>query len=146
VMAVFVLFVLHHPRQTLYIWGLFPVPAWLIGLIVVGFDLMRGFQASDTGRDHVAWQAHLAGAALAFLYFRYRWNFSNLLPLRTGVKWPRMGPRLKVHHPDEDNGTLDEDADRVLDKVHREGLDSLTSRERRILEQHSRRLRERRER
>ena len=39
---------------------------------------------------------------------------------------------------------LDAQADRVLEKLHREGERSLTAHERRVLEQYSRRMRERR--
>lgn len=144
VMAVLILFILYDPHRTLYIWGLIGVPAWLIGIFIVGIDLMRGFQVSTDSQDHVAWQAHLAGAGLAFFYYRYRWNLSRFLPDIGGLRIPRLGPKLKVHDPDQDDAKFAAEADRVLDKVHREGLDSLTARDRRILETHSRQLRQRR--
>jgi membrane associated rhomboid family serine protease len=143
VVAVFLLFVLHNPRQTLYIWGLIAVPAWLIGLLMVGFDLMRGLSGQDS---NVAWQAHLAGAAFAFLYFRFRWNFSRWLPSNwaPNLKKLRPKPRLKIHDPEQHYQNLDNEADRVLDKLHREGEESLNSRERKILEDYSRRMRQKR--
>jgi membrane associated rhomboid family serine protease len=53
--------------------------------------------------------------------------------------FPGGGPRLKLHTPDEET-SLEAEADRVLDKIKREGKDSLTRKERRILEEYSRRL------
>lgn len=143
VVAVFLLFVLHNPRQTLYVWGLIAVPAWLIGALMVGWDLMRGLSGQDS---NVAWQAHLAGAAFAFMYFRFRWNLSRLLPSKwkPNLKSIRPKPRLKIHDPEEHYQQLDSEADRVLDKLHREGEESLNSRERKILEDYSRRMRQKR--
>jgi membrane associated rhomboid family serine protease len=143
VVAVFLLFVLHNPRQTLYVWGLLAVPAWLIGAIMVLWDLMRGLSGQDS---NVAWQAHLAGAAFAFLYFRFRWNLSRWLPAgwKPNLKKLQPKPRLKIHDPEQHYQQLDDEADRVLDKLHREGEESLNGRERKILEDYSRRMRQKR--
>ncbi|MHB8971094.1 MAG: rhomboid family intramembrane serine protease [Pirellulaceae bacterium] len=143
VTAVFLLFVLYYPRETLYVWGLFAVPAWILGAVVIGLDLLNAL----TGQSgNVAWQAHIGGAAFAFLYLRNGWNFSRHLPSpdRWRWKWPAAGARLKLHHPDADPNVLDEEADRILEKLHREGERSLSGRERRILEKYSRRMREKR--
>jgi hypothetical protein len=51
---------------------------------------------------------------------------------------------LRVHDPDAVDDTLDKEADRILEKVHRTGEQSLSGRERRILEKYSRRMREKR--
>ncbi len=141
VMTVFILFVLYDPRRTLYIWGIVAVPAWMVGLLLVGSDYLR---AITNPNDSVAWQAHLAGAGLAFLYFRFRWNFSRFIPNKLPAASVRMGPRLKVHDPDQRDASLEDEADRVLAKVHQQGLGSLTARERKVLEAHSRRVRDRR--
>ncbi len=143
VMAVFVLFVLYDPHRTLYIWGVLAVPAWLIGLIIVGMNALNGLNVHLPSQDNVAWQTHLGGVAFAYFYFRNRWNLSRWVPNWNGMRMPRLGPKLKVRYADDD-AELDAEADRVLDKVHREGLDSLTARERRVLERHSRRMRQRR--
>ena len=141
VTAVFILFVLFYPRRTLYLWGLFAVPAWLIGAFLVGYDLISGL----TGRSgNVAWQAHLAGAAFAFLYLRFGWRLSNLVSDRGEwkVRMPQRRPNLKIHDPDRNVEDMEREADRVLAKLHREGEQSLSARERRVLEQYSRRMRQ----
>lgn len=139
VSAVFLLFVLLYPKQTVYLWGLLAVPAWLIGALIIGQDLWLGISGRAA---NTAWQAHLGGAAFAFLYLRGGWSFSQLVPAVLRWRWPRRGPRLRVHHADDQ--TLDAEADRVLEKLHREGEASLTARERRTLESYSRRMRDRR--
>lgn len=140
VTAVFLWFVCCYPRQTVYIWGLLPVPAWLIGALAIGSDLLTPLgQHSGT----VAWQSHLGGAAFAVLYWRRGWTLRRW---GDGLsRWRRAGTtRLRIHRPRADDGTLDEEADRILAKLHREGEHSLTGRERRALEQYSRRMREKR--
>ncbi len=146
VTAVFILYVLYYPRQTVYFWGLFAMPAWVVGVIVIGLDLLNAVRGTET---HVAWQAHLGGAAFAYFYARFGWRFTRGLsargPWRWPRSWPRRGSRLRIHRPDTDEVTLDREADRILEKVHREGEQSLSGRERRILEQYSRRMREKRQ-
>ncbi len=143
VTAIFMMFVLLYPRRTLYLWGLLAVPAWLIGAFVVGSDLFRGISGSS---DNVAWQAHLAGAGFAFMYLRSGWSFSRLFAGggRWKVRLPKGRPSLKIHDPERSAQQMESEADRILDKLHREGDQSLTTRERRILEKYSRQMREKR--
>jgi len=143
VTAVFILFVIYFPRQTVFFLGLIAMPAWVIGALVIGLDLLGALTGTA---GNVAWQAHLGGAAFAFLYTRFGWRFDRFLSPdgRWRWKWPRPGRRLRIHRPQADSDTLDGEADRILEKVHREGEQSLSSRERRILEQYSRRMREKR--
>ena len=141
VVAVFILYVLYYPKETVYLWGLIALPAWLIGVLVIGQDVIR---AVSGAKDVTAWEAHLGGAAFAYLYLKLGLNVSRLVPANfaRGWKLPKRGPKLRIHNPNED---LAADADRILAKVHREGEQSLTKRERRTLEQYSRRVRDQRE-
>ncbi len=139
VTAVIILFVLNYPRQTLLIWGVLPAPAWLIGVIIIGSDLMQAMRPSS----QIGWYAHLSGAMFALLYFQLRWNFSWL-------KWTWLTdrlsgkPRLRVHREAKTDAALQAQADRILEKLHREGESSLTRKERIALEKYSRKIRENR--
>ena len=97
------------------------------------------------GENVTAWEAHLGGAAFAFLYLKLGLNLTRYLPGSGSfsLKLPRRGPKLRIHNP-EDDANLAAEADRILAKVHQQGEQSLTSRERRILEKYSRRVRDRR--
>jgi len=146
VVAVFLIFVLYYPKQTVYLWGILAMPAWVLGAFIIGINLIQGI----TGTAGVtAWEAHLGGAAFAFLYLRSGISFDRLFSRvaerrPSGWKFPRRGPKLRVHDPDGSDQRLAAEADRILDKVHREGEQSLTGRERRTLEKYSRRVRGRR--
>jgi hypothetical protein len=99
-----------------------------------------------SGENNVAYTAHLAGAAFAFLYYRQRWNFGRLTSKFPSRALLRRKPRLKVHEPSEREETpLQERVDAILEKIHREGEASLTREERRTLEDASRRYQRRKQ-
>jgi membrane associated rhomboid family serine protease len=144
VVAVVMLFVFNFPRQTVLLMGIIPMPAWVLGVMLVGFDLMNSLNP----KSGIAFQAHLGGAAFAALYFYRKWHFNWL-----GFDWLRFDwltnrvkgrPRLKVHKPGKSPDGISSEADQVLEKVHRQGEASLTRRERKILEKYSRQVREKR--
>lgn len=144
VVGVVLLFALNYPRQTVYLYMLFPVPAWVIGVVIVLADL---YGALNPARGmHIAVEAHLAGAALAILYWRFGWNFTRLTDKLALGKLFERRPRLKVHRPDDSLGDQDaaagDEIDRILEKIHREGEASLTRKERRTLQDASRRFQE----
>ncbi len=145
VTAIVLLFVFHYPKRTILLMLVLPVPAWVLGVIMIGGDL---FQITSGKIHNVAYDVHLVGAAFAVCYFRFGWNCSRLLPDFGGARgvFSRLKPRpkLRIHDPEEYHRQKDEEADRVLEKVNSEGMDSLTSKEKRILEDYSRRMREKR--
>jgi Na+/citrate or Na+/malate symporter len=147
VTAVVLLFVFHYPKRTILLMFVLPVPAWVVGALIIGFNLMEMVSAQPgSGQQTVAFDVHLAGAAFAILYFRFGWNLGSLLPDLSGMRssLKRFGPkpRLRIHDPEQDESDVDEEGDRLLIKVHREGEASLTAKERRILEAYSRRMRQ----
>ena len=141
VVAVVILFVLNYPKQKLLLMGIIPMPAWVLGLFMVGIDLFNSLSGSET---RIAFEAHLAGALFAALYFYGTWNFSWI---RAGKLGNRISgkPNLKVHSPDEGDPELAREADAILDKLHREGEGSLTRKERKTLEKFSRNVRKNRD-
>jgi hypothetical protein len=54
----------------------------------------------------------------------------------------RRRPPLKVHDPERFYQDRDAEADRALEKLHTQGEASLTAKERQILEDYSRRMRQ----
>ena len=117
--------------------------AWVLGIILIGGNLSGAIDQSPTG--NVAYDVHLVGAAFAACYYYLGWNFGRWVPRPGWLRRPtfrlRRRPALKIHDPGESRGPQDDEADRILAKVSREGLDRLTADERRILEDYSRRMR-----
>ena len=122
-----------------------PMPAWILGVMLIFFNLV-GVHSDVIGGNRVAYNVHLVGAAYAFVFFKTGWSFGGWgdggwLP---SLRLPSRRPKLKVHDPENRHQVLDKQADVVLDKLHREGQESLSSRERRILEEYSRRMQQKR--
>ncbi len=144
VSGVLALYALNFPRRTILVMFVIPAPAWAVVLFMVLVNIMSvGDQDAN-----VAYTAHLAGFAFGFLYHRMRWNIGRVLP--SGLSISRLikrQPRLRVHRPSasEDTDRASGEVDRILEKIHTQGEDSLTNKERRTLEDAARRYQRRRQ-
>jgi hypothetical protein len=135
------------------VWGVLPVPVWLFGLIWLIQDVSGLRQAISGEGDNVAYAAHLGGALLAALYYRFSWNFGRWLP--ESVTLPKLGggtgfgrkPKLRVHQPptEEQPRSMEAEVDRLLAKITESGYDSLSEEEKRTLEKASSRYQRRRQ-
>jgi membrane associated rhomboid family serine protease len=152
VMAVLAVFIWYFPRQTVLLWGVLPVPAWALGILYFVSDV----QGAATGGGNVAHVAHVAGAIFGLLYAWRGWQLGEL----TDVLATFRRRRMRVVRPDDDatsprrppappreasrlDADLQQEVDRILEKISRSGESSLTSAERDTLTQASRRLKER---
>ena len=131
-----------HRKFQLLLFPFFPIPAWVLGVLFVAGD---AWGALGSGGSNVAYSAHLAGAGFALLYYKSGFRFGSLLGGGgSKVRKAKKGPKLKLHDPEKRMAKLDEAADHVLDKLHRQGESSLTAKERKVLEEYSRRMRQKR--
>ncbi len=146
------LFVLNFPRSVLLLFGVLPVQAWVIGVIMIVTNVLGGtpgVESIDGDKvGKVAWDVHLAGIACAAAYFYSGLNFAylgNPVALYNRMKRKWFGPRLKAYVETEKMVSDEEEADRLLDKIHQFGQDSLTSKEKKFLTNYSKAVRQRRE-
>lgn len=150
VMAVLAAFIWYYPGQTILLFGVFPVPAWALGLLYLASDI--GGLGDRT--SHVAHVAHLSGALFGLLYAWRGWSLEGLGegPIAAIRQWFSRRPRMRVVSPDDDRPTaarpgddpqLDEEVDRILEKISRTGEASLTAAERNTLTRASQRLKQR---
>lgn len=159
VVATVILFIFHFPRVQLLLFFVVPVPAWLVGVLLIAYNVLGSggifVPLSGPAAANIAYDVHLAGAVFAAIYFYSGFNFGRLWPSRWGelvrsaTKPARSRPNLRVHTPaasepedEEEYQDLDEEADRILAKVGSHGEASLTAAERRVLEDYSRRMRQ----
>ncbi|MFM7932148.1 MAG: rhomboid family intramembrane serine protease [Pirellula sp.] len=141
VLCISMLFVYNFPNATVYL-IVFPMPAWVLGVI---FVLTNFFSSPGTG---IAYDVHLFGILFATAYFFLGWSFSRLQNPMEGVtsiqKWWKRR-KFKLHTQDDPNLSDDEleakEADRILEKIHASGKDSLTSKEKKFLEIYSQSVR-----
>jgi hypothetical protein len=145
--GVVVLYALNFPRRTLLFMMVIPMPAWVLGVMVVLYDILGASGHLSAAAGNIAYAVHLAGAGFAFIYHQQRWNLGRLVPERFHFSWPRLPSRkLRVHRGEEESaGVPEQEVDRILEKIHREGEASLTHKERQALETASREYQRRRE-
>ncbi|HEX5472107.1 MAG TPA: rhomboid family intramembrane serine protease [Lacipirellulaceae bacterium] len=131
--AVVILFAMNFPYRTILFMFFIPMPMWLCAVLMVLWDAYGAIQRSGT----IACTAHLGGAMFGFLYFQMGWRLERFLP--SSSFWDRLKPKpkLHVHDPDTEDET-EKAVDDILKKIQEHGRDSLTRRERRILEEASR--------
>lgn len=145
VTTVMILFALNFPHRTVLFMMFLPMPAWVLGVILILTNLFQ-VPVGDGNTARIAYDVHITGALYALLYFKTEWSLGvwDLGSRFQGWRWRRSKPALKLHTGDEPYSKLDEQADAILDKLYREGQASLTARERAVLEEYSRRMQDKR--
>jgi membrane associated rhomboid family serine protease len=139
--ATLLLFILNHPQRTLIFFV--PMPAWILGIVVVAMNLL------GIGARQTAFDIHLFGLFFAAVYFWLGIRLTRRMPSGSWLgnlrrRWRVSRSKLKVHASNWDDADVDleTEGDRVLAKLNASGDASLTDRERRVLEEYSRRTRE----
>lgn len=143
VIGVVMLFILNYPNQQMMFFGVFPLPAWVMGVLLIALNFLGS--PSPTG-GKVAYDIHLVGIACAAIYFYGQLNFGAIGEWSNQLKmsWKRKTSGLKVHRPESSEAVDETEADRILAKIHEHGQDSLSKSERKFMEKYSRQVRQRR--
>lgn len=149
VCAVFMLFAMYYPRMKLYLFGIIPIQAQWLLLALVAYDTLGFLGLAPSifagGGTTVGHAAHLGGLAFGFLYFQGSMNLTGWWDKLAGRR-PEPRPRersvgLRVYNPGfQPDVSYADRVDDVLDKISRQGKESLTPRELRILNQASEHL------
>lgn len=130
----------HWPHEAIYIWGMLPVRAWLYIVIMAAMSIFGGF-GGDMG--NIAHFAHLGGIAGGYALVRVfesrprqkRWSSNRPPSFSRGDldRWSRI-QREKLHEVNR------AEFDRIMAKIHEEGVGSLTGSERVFLDNFSNRV------
>lgn len=141
VVGVSMLYVYNYPQATIMFAGIVPLKAWVFGILMVVGNMVGT-------SNYVAYDVHLAGIAFATAYYYGNLNLSFMENMSERVSGAfKRKPKLRVHREEEEPSAPSRDeveADRLLEKIHREGQGSLTAKEQKFLENYSRRVREKR--
>lgn len=118
------------PERTILFMFIFPIRAKYFVLIIAAIELYLIWTPSGISNF-----AHLSGMLIGYLYLKKDWNFSSLLQRYYDRKRRR---RIRLVEDEERRQKEQSDeVDRILDKISRKGMESLTRRERKILERAS---------
>jgi membrane associated rhomboid family serine protease len=166
VMAVVVLYALYYPHREVLLFFILPVEMWILVVVYLGYQVWQFLQPGAHVTEAVA--SHLTGAVYGYLFKHFDLRWSRLpwkqmrrprlriitpdprekpVPRSTGSSWssnPATSPKpssATVVVPEEQ---LDARLDEVLAKIAREGREGLTEEEKGVLQEASRRARNRR--
>ncbi len=111
------------PNLTVYVWGIFPLRLVTLAIIFAGISiitLLRPDRFANAGGE----AAHLAGMVTGAVYvLSQSWRARLRLKIRSGGWEKKMAAQRK----------LQGEVDRILQKVHDNGIHSLTAQEKRTL-------------
>jgi membrane associated rhomboid family serine protease len=124
-----------YPEGTILLFFVFPMKMKHAMLVLAGMNLMGAM--SSSGGD-IAYIAHLGGGLFGYLYLKNEWfrrhlSYSSFAERKNRTESDREEKRRREEEE------LAREVDRILDKVSRLGMSSLSRRERKILERKSKR-------
>jgi membrane associated rhomboid family serine protease len=139
VMGILVAFATLNPRVTFLLMFLLPVEAWWVAVIYGVLETWPVVQdlfinPKLVWSDNVAHAAHFGGMVVGFAWIKMADRIARWMRPAAAT---RTGRTFVERPPDEEEAELD----RILDKIHREGLGSLTLKERMFLQEISRKRR-----
>ena len=115
-----------YPRMKVLLWGIIPMTmVWLVVLVVI-MSLLNIALGKNAGGE----AAHLTGLAVGFLYVKYKPWITQCRMERQKGAWAQKVERER---------NFQSEVDRILDKVHREGINNLSNNEKKILQEATRR-------
>jgi membrane associated rhomboid family serine protease len=149
VLGVVVAFAIFYPDAIVYLWLLLLIPV-RVKYLAIGYAILTLLLAMEGGRQSgIAHWGHVGGMVYAFTYLwvlpRLGWRpqlprwFS---PWRWAGRWAERRRRARELRRGQEQSRVQEELDRILAKVHQEGLGSLSDAERRFLQKVSKRYRD----
>jgi len=134
-MGLTVLAALWYPRVTILFMFVFPMPLWLLGVILVFLDFIQLMGMSGG----VANAAHLGGALYGLAYWKWGGRFGQAFgAIDRYVDRQRAKKEMRTRAREAE---MRLEIDRILDKVNREGMGALSDSERKFLKEASGKLR-----
>jgi membrane associated rhomboid family serine protease len=149
VFALVAFFCLRHPEQpiTLLLFFVLPLtvkPKWLFRA-VLAYSVFALLFTELPGNAHVAHSAHLGGLLVGVIYFRYAYTqqaFFSAAGNRPSVELPEWFKRTKKTERNisyrvnrTSSKDLQQEVDRILDKINHSGFGSLDANEKATLDQ-----------
>jgi membrane associated rhomboid family serine protease len=136
--GVLVAFGMMFPNRYLYIYFLIPIRA---KYFVIFMGLITFFSTLTPGSSNISHLTHLGGIVIGYIYLRrnhiaqlIRFKFPSVKiknPFKNIVRKASKDEDKDFHYDTDE--TLREEVDRILDKISKEGYDSLTEEEKRTL-------------
>ena len=138
VLGVLIAFAVMNPQARIFLFPI-PIPIRAMYLAIVWTFITVASVLAPQRADNTAHWAHLGGIVVGFLFVRYRHMGAAL-----GRYWDARNDlrnARRVSRREQRSAAEQGEMDRILEKVHREGITKLTNAERDFLNRMSRKLR-----
>ncbi|PWW81270.1 rhomboid family intramembrane serine protease [Prosthecochloris marina] len=138
VFGILLAFGMMFPDRYIFIYFLFPIKAKYFVAGYAAIELLMGINNTNMGSgSNIAHFAHLGGMVVGFTYIKFRqqgFSFSDWLDKTFPKKDERSGPKLYKKEREETGLQVsEEEIDAILDKISRQGYESLTEEEKKKL-------------
>lgn len=140
IFGILVAYGLMFPDRYIYVYFFFPVKA---KYLVAFFAVVEFFASLNHTPDGIGHFAHLGGMLIGYLYLKFDWRIESFFR-----KFQQIGADRRTRarqRKEERKRELMAEVDRILDKINRQGMESLTKEEKKKLEQASHLLSENKE-
>lgn len=117
------------PQMQVFLFGVIPMSMRTMSILAVVISLLNFAGGSNAGGE----AAHLTGMAIGILYVLVLPRLTGLRMKKNKGQWSQ---KIEVER------SFASEVDRILDKIHKEGLTSLTDKEKSILREATRREQE----
>ncbi len=125
------------PNHLIYFWGIFPIKAKYFVIGIGAIELLTAMSTTHTGIAHFA---HLGGMLFGLVYVKWA-DLSRFLSDRLAETRPKKHVNT-VRDFIREKEKLQEEANELLDKINKTGIDSLTAEEQKRLKEVSRKMNE----
>jgi membrane associated rhomboid family serine protease len=157
VFGVLIAFGMLFPDRPIYIWFLLPIRAKFFVMFYIGLELFYGITGTSDGVAHIA---HLGGALVGYIFVLVmtgRLPGSTILRSLESIRFPSTGRKstrvegedireaqfydISTGKPmDTDTRATQQVIDDILDKINKDGYQSLTEEEKQILAEASKKI------
>ncbi len=134
VFGLIVAFAMLYPDSVMYLYFVIPLKAWQAAILFAFIELFAGLEGGGTGISRFA---HLGGMVTGYLFLRFYGGTS----IKVKAWFRSLRPAFSTRSPVELHEVTDdlvERVDRILDKVLKQGVESLTPEEKRIMDRYAR--------
>ena len=123
-----------YPNRTIYLYGIIPIRSMLF-VIAVG---LIAFVSSFDGTSRISHITHLSGMVIGYIILKRRWHFNDIwfsIRKKT-LEYQIQREEKRLSHRQE----LENNIDKILDKINKQGFQSLSDKEEKQLYENSKSL------
>jgi len=134
IFGILVAYAVMFPESIILLFFIFPMKMKYAVLVLAGINLLGAMSASSSG---IAYIAHLGGGVFGYLYLKSEFIKRQFMYLDPHAVFSRWQLR-KAQNRQRQDKEFNQKVDAILDKISKQGMESLTPNEKKILEAKSR--------